>query len=194
MCPRDLGRMAVSIATDYNKALLVIENKNVGYDTVQEAIDLQYSNIYYSYRSDVYVDPVKHISKGYDLKNKKDMVPGFTTTTANRPMIVSKIERYFAEKEIKIYSKRLISQLLVFIWLNGKAQARPGRKDDAVMATGISFFVRDTALKLRELGIDLTKKALTHVHKRVYTSNMALNDSWTMKDGRGNTISTKWLL
>jgi hypothetical protein len=194
MSPRDLGRMAVSIATDYNKALLVIENKNIGYDTVQEAIDLQYQNIYYSYRSDVYVDPVKHISKGYDLKSKKDMVPGFTTTSANRPMIVSKIERYFAEKEIKIYSKRLVSQLLVFIWLNGKAQARPGRKDDAVMATGITLFVRDTALKLRDLGIDLTKKTLTHVHKRVYTPNMALNDAWTMKDSKGNTISTKWLL
>lgn len=192
--PRDLGKMAVSIATDYNKALLVVENKNIGYDTVQEAIDLQYSNIYYSYRSDLYVDPIKHISKGYDLKNKKDMVPGFTTTTANRPMIVSKLERYFSEKSITIHSKRLTSQLLVFVWLNGKAQARHGRKDDAVMATGITLFVRDTALKLQEMGIDLTKKALTHIHKRVYTPNASNSDAWTMKDARGNIISTKWLL
>ena len=194
MSPRDLGRISVSIATEYNKALLVIENKNIGYDSVQEAIDMQYDNIYYSYRADVYVDPIKHISKGYDLKSKKDMVPGFTTTTANRPMIVSKIERYFTEREIKIYSKRLTSQLLVFVWLNGKAQARPGRKDDAVMATGIALFVRDTALKMRELGLDLTKKALTHIHKRVYTPNVNADQHWSMTDSRGNTLSTKWLL
>lgn len=193
--PRDLGRMAVSIATEYNTAMLVIENKNIGYDTVQEAIDMNYSNIFYSYRQDVYVDPIKHISKGYDLKSKKDMVPGFTTTTANRPMIVSKIERYFNEKLIIVRSKRLISQLLVFVWLNGKAQARPGRKDDAVLSTGIALFVRDTALKLREIGLDMTRKTLQHMHKRVYTPNAnGDNSQWTMNDGKGNTISTRWLL
>jgi len=193
--PRDLGKMAVAIATEYNTAMLVIENKNIGWDTVQEAIDMGYSNIYYSYRSDVYVDPVKHISKGYDLKSKKDKVPGFTTNTANRPMIISKLERYFAEKSLTVYSKRLLSQLYVFVWLNGKAQARAGRKDDAVMALGIGLFVRDTALKLQSIGIDMTKKALQHTHKKVYTTNhRSANDPWTMSDGKGNTISTKWLL
>jgi hypothetical protein len=193
--PRDVGRMAVTIATDYNSALLVIENKNIGYDAVQVAIDMHYQNLYYSYRNDLYVDPIKHISKGYDVQSKQNQVPGFTTNTANRPMIVSKIERYFSEKIIKLYSKRCISQLLVFVWLNGKAQARPGRKDDAVMSTGIALFVRDTALKLRELGLNITKKALNNTHKTVYTANKNLNNTeWSMQDGRGNTISTKWLL
>jgi hypothetical protein len=81
------------------------------------------------------------------------------------------------------------------VWLNGKAQARPGRKDDAVMATGIALFVRDTALKLYDMGIDITKKTLNHMHKRVYVSNQTSeHESWTMQDGRGNIISTKWLL
>jgi len=193
--PRDLGRMAVTISTEYNKALLVIENKNIGYDSVQEAIDIGYQNLFYSYRNDVYVDPAKHISRGYDLKSKKDKVPGFTTNTANRPMIISKIDRYFAEKAVTIYSKRLISQLYVFVWYGGKAQARPGRKDDAVIALGIALFVRDTALKLHTLGIDLTKQALKHMHKRVHKSDMKrLGTEWTQDDGRGNTISTRWLL
>lgn len=193
--PRDLGRMAVTISTEYNKALLVIENKNIGYDSVQEAIDIGYQNLFYSYRNDVYVDPAKHISRGYDLKSKKDKVPGFTTNTANRPMIISKIDRYFAEKAVTIYSKRLISQLYVFVWYGGKAQARPGRKDDAVIALGIALFVRDTALKLHTLGIDLTKQALKHMHKRVHKPDMKrLGTEWTQDDGRGNTISTRWLL
>ena len=85
--------------------------------------------------------------------------------------------------------------MLVFVWLNGKAQARPGRKDDAVLSTGIALFVRDTALKLREIGLDMTRKTLQHMHKRVYTPNAnGDNSKWTMDDGKGNTISTRWLL
>lgn len=192
--PRELGRMAVTIATEYNKAMLAIDNRNIGYDTVQEAIDLKYDNLYYSYRNDVYVDPVIHISKGYDLKSNKDKIPGFTTTTANRPMMVSKLERYFLEKTIKIYSKRLTSQLYVFVWLNGKAQARPGRRDDAVMATSMVVYLRETALKMKNIGIDITRKVLEHTQKRVYTQTRTNNDYWTMRDPRGNVISTKWLL
>ena len=192
--PRTLGQMAVAIATEYNSALLVIENKNIGYDAVQEAIDTGYSNLYYTYRSDNYVDPAKHIAKNYDLKQKKDMVPGFTTTTANRPMIINKVERIFEQRELKMYSKRLHNQLLVFVWLRGKAQARPGRKDDAVMAIGIALFIKDTALKMKQLGLGITEKALNHVQKKVYTPQRMNNDYWTMKDPRGNTISTKWLL
>lgn len=193
--PRALGRMAMTIATEYNNALLVIENKNVGFDAVQECLDAGYSNLHYTYRGDVYVDPAKHVAKNYDLKAKKDMVPGFTTTTANRPLIINKIERIFEQKEIRMYSKRLYNQLLVFVWLRGKAQARPGRKDDAVMAMGIGLFVKDTALKLKQIGMGITEKALSHIQKKVYTpKRMNAEDYWTMRDPRGKVISTKWLL
>jgi len=192
--PRVLGRMAVSIATEFNSALLVVDNKNIGYDALQEAIDLNYGNIHYTFRGDVYVDPAKHIAKNYDLKSKKDMVPGFTTTSANRPLMINKIERLFENREIKIYSKRLYNQLLVFVWLRGKPQARSGRKDDAVMALGMGIFVMETAMKLNEIGKNLTDKALRHMHKRVYTPKIANNSDWTMRDSRGNIISTKWLL
>jgi hypothetical protein len=109
-------------------------------------------------------------------------------------MLISKVERYFSEKALTVYSLRTISQLQVFVWQDGKAQARRGRTDDAVMALGIMLFVRDTALKLRELGLDLTKKALNNMHKKVYNSNSKENDPWTMRDSKGNIISTRWLL
>lgn len=193
--PRDLGRMAMVMATEYNNALLAIENKNVGFDAVQVCLDEGYSNLHYTFRGDVYVDIAKHIAKNYDLKSKKDMVPGFTTTPANRPLIINKLERTFEQKELKIYSKRLYNQLLTFVWLHGKAQARLGRKDDGVMALGIGLFIKDTALKLKQIGMEITEKALSHIQKKSYhPSNFNNNDYWTMRDPRGRIISTKWLL
>jgi len=51
------------------------------------------------------------------------MVPGFSTTTKTRPLIISKLESYLRDKQVLIRSTRLIEELLVFIWNNGKAEA-----------------------------------------------------------------------
>lgn len=193
--PRQLGQMAVAVASEWNNGLLVIDNRNIGWDAVQAAIDMNYNNLYYSYKDDVYVDPIKHISKGYDLKSNRDKVPGFTTTNVNRPMMISKMEHYFMHKQIKVKSKRLINQLLVFVWLNGKPQARHGRRDDLVMATAMFAFIRDTSLKLKTLGIDMTKTALRNTYKKVYTAGkQRQNNEWEMRTGNGNTTHLKWLL
>lgn len=193
--PRELGQIAVSIATEWNNALLVIDNRNIGWDTVQVAIDLNYSNLYYSYKNDVYVDPAKHIAKGYDLKSNKDKVPGFTITPLNRPMMISKMEHLFTHKLIKIYSTRLINELFVFVWHNGKPQARNNRRDDLVMATAQFAFVRDTSLKLEALGIQTSEAALKHTHKKIYSSNVRRQKSdWEFEPRGGETVSLKWLL
>lgn len=194
--PRDLGRMAVAIAMEYNTALLIIENKNVGFETVQEAITMNYPNIHYSFRNDVYIDPSIHIVRNYDLKDKKDMVPGFTTNHINRPIIIQKLEMLLEQKIFNFYSSRLYHQLLSFVWLKGKAQAGQNKKDDAVMALGIGIFVKDTALLLKDIGIEMTERALKHVTRKTYSDqlNKSVHNSWSMRDSRGNIISTKWLL
>lgn len=194
MGTRELGRAAVAVATEYNHGLLVIENKNIGWDTVQEAIDLEYKNLYYSLKStDGYIDPQVHLPKGNDLLNKKDMTPGFTTDTRTRPLVINKLETYFRNKTIIVKSKRLINQLYVFIWLNNKAQAARGRLDDLVMALGIGLYVRDTALKLREMGLELTKTTLEHTHKTVYKPTNDLDQHYQMRV-KGQAFSTKWVL
>lgn len=193
--PRELGKMSVAIATEWNNALLIIDNRNIGWDTVQEAIDQGYRNLFYSYKNDVYVDPAKHIAKGYDLKSDADKVPGFTINHINRPMMISKLDHYFTNKIIKAKSSRLVNQLFVFVWQNGKPQARSGRRDDAIMATSQFLFIRDTALKLHEIGLGMTERALKHTHKRVYSSGLSTkNNEWSMQDGRGGEVSLKWLL
>jgi len=192
---REYGNMLVNIATEYNKALLVIDNKNMGWDVVQVAIDRAYSNLYYSYKSDPFFDENIHIRKNYDLKSKKDMVPGMTSSQKIRMNLISKLEIYFRERSVKIKSIRTINELFVFLWINGKAQAQRSYNDDLVISLAMGLFVRDTALRMRQVGIDLTKKALINGYRPVYTPQRDGVDKWKMDLGgnKGNE-DLRWLL
>ena len=191
----EYGNMLISVATEWNNALLVIENANIGWAVLQVAIDRNYENLYYSYKQDAYVDENVHLAKGYDLKNKSQKVPGFSTTSRTRPLIISKIETYFREKSPIVKSKRLIDELYVFIWNGSRAEAQRGYNDDLVMSFGIALWVRDTALRLHQQGIDLSRKALGHFGKSdgVYSSNKNQNTSWDWKAGKDDE-GLNWLL
>jgi len=191
----EYGNMLISVATEWNNALLVVENANIGWAVIQVAIDKGYENLYYSYKQDAYVDENLHLSKGYDLKSKSQKVPGFSTTAKTRPLIISKIETYFREKAPIVKSKRLIDELYVFIWNGSRAEAQRGYNDDLVMSFGIALWVRDTALRLHQQGIDLSRKALGHVGKSqgVYTNTPGQNKSWDWRAGKDDE-GLKWLL
>ena len=49
----------------------------------------------------------------------------------------------------------------VFIWKNGKAQAQDGYNDDLIMSCATALYVRDTALRLRQQGMDLARAQLS---------------------------------
>lgn len=191
----EYGNMLISVATEWNNALLVIENANIGWAVLQIAIDRNYENLYYSYKQDAYVDENVHLAKGYDLKNKSQKVPGFSTTSRTRPLIISKIETYFREKSPIVKSKRLIDELYVFIWNGSRAEAQRGYNDDLVMSFGIALWVRDTALRLHQQGIDLSRRALGHLGKSdgVYSATTNQNASWDWKAGKDNE-GLNWLL
>ena len=191
----EYGNMLISVATEWNNALLVIENANIGWAVLQVAIDRNYENLYYSYKQDAYVDENVHLAKGYDLKNKSQKVPGFSTTSRTRPLIISKIETYFREKSPIVKSKRLIDELYVFIWNGSRAEAQRGYNDDLVMSFGIALWVRDTALRLHQQGIDLSRRALGHLGKSdgVYSATTIQNASWDWKAGKDNE-GLNWLL
>ena len=192
----EYGNMLVSVATEWNNALLVIENANIGWAVIQVAIDKNYENLYYSYKQDAYVDEDVHLRKGYDLKDKSKMVPGFSTTSRTRPLIISKIETYFREKSPIVKSKRLIDELYVFIWNGQRAEAQRGYNDDLVMAFGIGLWIRDTALRLHQQGIDLSRKALGHFGKSkgVYTSGQQTPKEWQWNSGDKDNDDLTWLI
>ena len=67
---------------------------------------------------------------------------------------------YVKERSVDIKSKRLLEEMRVFIWKNGKAEASQGYNDDLVMAFAIGLYVRDTALQMLQQGNDLTRAQL----------------------------------
>ena len=197
MPPKEFGNMLVTVATEWNNALLAIENANIGWAAIQPALDRGYQNLHYTYKDDGYTDSDVQLKKGYDMKDKSQMVPGVTTSSKTRPLMISALEMYMREGTPIIRSKRLIQELFVFIWLNGKAQSQNGYNDDLVMSFCIGLWLRDTSLKLRQQGINLSKQALGQFQKStsvIYTGNRNQQDTgWTWNNGSDDESLT-WLI
>lgn len=194
---KDFGNFLVGLATEYNNALLVIENANIGWAAIQQVLDRGYVNLYYTSRDLKYVDVDNQLSNKY-RSEERSMVAGFSTTSRTRPLIISKLEEYVREKSIIIRSVRTIDELFTFIWNNGRAEAMRGYNDDLTMALAISLWVRDTSLRLRQEGIDLTKQAInsisSYTYSGVYGGNDMDNNPWQMNVGDGTIEDlSKWL-
>lgn len=197
---RDYGHFLVGIATEYNNALLVVENANVGWDVVQTIIERQYPNLYYSPRQDAALVNVEMYLNKY--QSGEGMVPGFTTSLRTRPLVIAKMISYIHEKSVTIQSKRTLEELRTFVWKNGKAQAQDGYNDDLVMSLGIGMFLRDTSLKYKQTGDELTKMAIQGIGKSttlsmpaMYNSNYTNNQNpYKMQDAQGNIVDLTWLL
>ena len=74
-----------------------------------------------------------------------------------------------------------------------------GYNDDLVMAFGIALWVRDTALRLRQEGVDLTKRTLGGISQNSFSldgfggnSSMDTNP-WSMRVGDTDE-DLRWLL
>ena len=159
MSTRDYGNLLVNIATEYNNALLVIENNNIGWATIQQTIDRGYENLFYMSKDLQVVDVHRQINNIIN-RMEKGLVPGFTLTSKTRPLVIAKLEEFFREKSVIVHSQRLIDELFVFIYNGSRAEAMRGYNDDLVMSFAIGLWVRDTALRLRTEGIELVKKSL----------------------------------
>ena len=193
----EYGNMLVAVATEYNNALLVVENANIGWASIQVALDKGYNNLYYSYKQDGYIDEQIHLKKNYDLKSKSQKVPGFSMTSRTRPLVISKLETYFRDKTPVIHSKRLIDELFTFIWLGHRAEAARGYNDDLVMSFATGLWMRDTALRLKQQGIDLSKKALGHFGKSnsgVYVTKQTKPKEWKWNSGDQENDDLTWLI
>jgi hypothetical protein len=165
---REFGNMLVSVAAEWNNALLVPENSNIGWDVINTIIEKEYPNLYYSARTNGDMNLDKWLSK----MESEQKVPGFTTSQKTRPLVISKMESYIRDRHFIFHSKRLLEELRVFIWQNGKAQAQNGYNDDLVMSAGIGLFARDTGLKFHQQGVDATRAALNNISNNTTSVRM----------------------
>lgn len=195
---KDFARLLVAKAIEWNNALLVVENTGIGWDVVTTVEEMGYPNLYYSPKSDAYS---MQIEQYIDKFNRGDgMVPGFGTSHKTRPLVVEKGRAFLEERSVVLRSPRLLEELRVFVWKNGKAQAQQGYNDDLVMPFAIGLFLRDTALRFRRTAMDLTYASLngyqrTQANVQVYTPTTvhSSENPWTMQVGNGYDDLT-WLL
>ena len=191
---QDFGNMLVNVASEYNNALLVVENNNIGWAAIQQVIDREYPNLFYTSKDLQYVDVQHQMTNKYRAQ-ERNMVPGFSTTSKTRPLIIAKLEEMFREESVMVHSQRLIDELFVFIYNGNRAEAMSGYNDDLVMSFAIALWVRDTALRLRTEGVELSKIAISGISQNpaVYKPNLDKNDSWEM-DVKGEKEDLTWLI
>jgi len=197
---KEFGAFLCSLATRYNDALLVIENSNIGWSVVQEAIDRNYKNLFYMEEDWKFVDPmhpkaIRQMNRRRRYEQKR--VPGFTTSPKTRPLIISKLDEYMREKDVILHSKRTFEELEVFIWNGQRAEAMQGYNDDLVIALCIGLWVRDTALRLKQRGIELTKMTIDKFeHKTfdaIYQDTEPAHDPYKVPVGN-EVEDLRWIL
>ncbi len=136
---------------EYGGCLVVVDNIGIGISVLEKLEILQYPSIYYSIKgTHEFIDPAY-------ASMKKDSVPGFTTSTKTRPLIIAKLEEFVRNKLITIYSNRAHKELETFIWNGGKPQAMRGYNDDLTMALAVGCWVRDTALTVNKRDLEYKK-------------------------------------
>ena len=195
IAPRDFGNMLVGIASEYNEALLVIENANIGWATIEQVLEREYRNLFYSATNNM------ETVETYMHKFERDkLVPGFTMSARTRPLVIAKMIEYIRDHSATIQSKRLMSEMRVFVWKNGKAQAQDRYNDDLIISCATALYVRDTALRLRQQGIDLARAQLSSF-SNLNSKNKAViksvgnqqNNPYIIDNGR-TTEDISWIL
>lgn len=199
---KEYGNMLVSVATEYNNALLIPENASYGWAVIQQIIDRQYNNLFYSDVDLQYVDVEQHMTNRINAQEKK-MTPGFTNSTKTRPLAIGKLETCMREKVVNIRSKRLLDELSTFIWNNGKPEAMRNYNDDLVLSMAIGLWVRDTALRLRKETMDVNRAILSgirrvdNVNNKYTKNNENAQKSWQFETMGATGLkkeSLNWLL
>ena len=126
---------------EYGNCMVVVENNNIGYSVLEKLMELEYPNVYHSIKSShEYIDQ-------HSAEVTSGAVPGFTTSSKTRPLIVAKMEEFIRNKILTLYSSRALSEIRTFVWSNGRPQAMRGYNDDLVMSLAIACWVRDTVLE-----------------------------------------------
>jgi len=122
--PLETAEAAVSLAREYNGALVAVERNNHGSGVLAHLEGLhRYDRLY----------------------GDKDG-PGFLTSMLSRRQMIARLDQVLVETPAALRSERLLLQCRGFVrQANGRDEARAGEHDDCVLAMAIALAVRDQA-------------------------------------------------
>ena len=192
---REYARVIIAAATEYNNALVVVENTSIGWDVCMSVVESQYQNVYYSPKgSQNDLSAESYIQR----QDNGQTVAGFTLSTRTRPLVVSKLKEAIQDRSFIIHSKRFLSELRTFIWEGGKAQALKGYNDDLSLSAGIGCYVRDISLRFDQYNQDISRAAINNI-SRIQSYNQIQKgpyrgpNPWKMQVG-DQSYDLTWLI
>ena len=151
---------------EFGDCMLVVENNSVGWGVLSKLEEKAYPNLYYSRKSThEHVETYQAESAG--------VIPGFTTSSKTRPLIISKLEELIRNKLINIKSRRIFNEMKTFVWENGKPQAMKKHNDDLIIACAIGCWIKETAFTVNQRAVEYKKAFLTSMT----STNRELNTS-----------------
>lgn len=153
---------------EFGGCLLVVENNGIGISILEKLVDLGYPNLYYSMKS------THEYVEAHQGETLDRAIPGFTTSTKTRPLVVAKLEEFIRNKMLTTYSSRLYHEFKTFIWNNGKPQAMRSYNDDLIMAIAIGCWVKDTALQVNKREVEYKKAMISSMYKSDSIMNTAI--------------------
>ena len=182
--PDVFSRVLFDVGQEYGNGLLVVENNSVGYSVLEKLKEMRYPNLYHSIKS------THEFVEEYQADQMSNAVPGFTTTSKTRPLIVAKMEEFVRNNLIKIYSSRLLAEMKTFVWNNGRAEAMRSYNDDLIMACAVGCWVRDTALTANQRDAEYSKAFIgaitrtnneldTRINGMIGTQKLNMRDNMT---------------
>jgi hypothetical protein len=192
--PKEFGYFLVAIATEYNNALLVVENAVIGWSTLDSIIERGYRNIYQSPKSGG--DSLTAESYLRKFESSSELTPGFTMSLRTRPLVINKLREFINDKSVTIQSKRLIEEMKVFIWKNGRPEAQTGYNDDLIMSFATGMYLRDTSLRFQQQSLDMVRAALGSIKSNNYSGAYSgfSNDNPYKMEINGKQTDITWLL
>lgn len=161
LSPDIMAYLIANTGREYGNCMVVIENNNIGYAVLQDLEEMKYPNIYYSTKSS------HEFVEQYEVEQKNNVVPGFSTTMKTRPLIIAKAEEFIRNKLVKIHSQRFINEMNTFIWENGKPIAMKSYHDDLIMSFAIMCWVKDVVLTTSLRDIDYKKAFINCFYTRI---------------------------
>lgn len=163
----DFAKILVQYAVKYNGAIIIPEANTYGNAVIQEILNCEYDNLYYTLGM-MFIDR-------WDAINKKAR-PGFNTTAKSRPLMLNKMEEYIRLDKIKIKSRRLYEEFTTFVWKDGRAQAPRRKSDDLILALAIGIYTYEQmSSKIGQTGGDVAMDSMGFQSNKT-TLQMGNND------------------
>lgn len=146
----------------YNALLVVDITGGMGVATVLKLQEMKYPNLYYDQKSKA--NQTRKDMGKYDTKKE---TAGFQVGT-DRTRLVAHFEKMVRinceeglDHGIKIRSRRLLSELNTFIYVNGRADHAKGKHDDIIMAMAMALYVLEYSFKRLTQQKNKTKSMLS---------------------------------